>query len=139
MISLYRNLLTVNQSRTNQDPTFFEENWSSLLETLSSNISVPTLQCLVLAQMYCMTKADYQSLLRYRSLGVSVCQQLGLHRSQKNVSSNVLAVETRKKVFWCQYVMDRYVNLPFVMACLTRSQIRGCTNGPSRSLARRGY
>ncbi|RJE19800.1 transcriptional activator protein acu-15 [Aspergillus sclerotialis] len=96
------------QSRTNQDPTFFEENWSSLLETLSSNISVPTLQCLVLAQMYCMTKADYRSLLRYRSLGVSVCQQLGLHRSQKNASSNVLVVETRKKVFWCQYVLDRF-------------------------------
>ena len=101
-----------SKSRTSQDPTFFEENWSSLLESLSSNISVPTLQCLVLAQMYCMTKADYPSLLRYRSLGISVCQQLGLHQSQKNASSSVLAVETRKKVFWCQYVLDRYVTYP---------------------------
>lgn len=107
-----QNCLTRMQSRTNQDPTFFEENWLSPLELLSTNISVPTLQCLVLAQIYCMTKADYRTLLRYRSLGVSVSQQLGLHRSQKNSTSNVLAVETRKKVFWCQYVLDRYAPFP---------------------------
>lgn len=101
-------LANLAQSRTNQDPTFFEENWSSPLESLSSDISVPTLQCLILAQMYCMTKADYRTLLRYRSLGVSVSQQLALHRSQKNSSFNVLMVETRKKVFWSQYVLDRY-------------------------------
>lgn len=106
------------QSRTNQDPTYFEENWSSLVESLSSDISVPTLQCLVLAQLYCMTKADHRSLLRYRSLGISVCQQLGLHQSQKSASSNVLAVETRKKVFWCQYVLDRYA-IPFFFHVLS--------------------
>lgn len=80
---------------------------------MSVDVSVPTLQCLVLAQMYCMTKADYRGLLRYRSLGISLCQQLGLHQSQKNASPNVLAVETRKKVFWCQYVLDRY-GFPYV-------------------------
>ncbi|PKY08914.1 acetate regulatory DNA binding protein FacB [Aspergillus campestris IBT 28561] len=95
-------------SRTNQDPTFFEENWVPTLETLSSDVSVPTLQCFVLAQMYCMTRGDYSSLLRYRGLAVSLCQQLRLHQSQKCLSSNALAAETRKKVFWCQYVLDRF-------------------------------
>lgn len=96
------------QSRTNQDPAFFEKNWTSILESLSTDISVPTLQCFVLAQIYCMTKADYSSLLRYRGLAVGICHQLRLHQSQKHIA-NPLVGETRKKVFWCQYVLDRYV------------------------------
>lgn len=97
------------QSRTNQDPVFFERNWTSTLESLSTDISVPSLQCFILAQIYCMTKADYTSLLRYRGLAVGICHQLRLHQSQKHIS-NVLVGETRKKVFWCQYVLDRYVS-----------------------------
>lgn len=95
------------QSRTNQDPTFFEDNWSSILESIASDISITTMQCYVLAQMYCMTKGDYTSLLRYRGLAVSLSQQLRLHQSQKRFSSNALVAETRKKVFWCQYTLDR--------------------------------
>ncbi|KAL5339882.1 fungal-specific transcription factor domain-containing protein [Aspergillus crustosus] len=95
-------------SRTNQDPTLFEENWSPVLESLSGDVSVPTMQCYVLAQMYGMIKGDYSSVLRYRSLAVSLCHQLKLHQSQKRSSSNALAAETRKKVFWCQYVLDRF-------------------------------
>ncbi|KAL4914067.1 fungal-specific transcription factor domain-containing protein [Aspergillus aurantiobrunneus] len=94
-------------SRTNQDPTLFEENWSPILESLSGDISLPTLQCYVLAQMYCLTKGDYSSVLRYRSLAVGACHQLRLQKSQKRFSSNALFAETRKKVFWCQYVLDR--------------------------------
>ncbi|KAL4958785.1 C6 transcription factor FacB/Cat8 [Aspergillus stella-maris] len=95
-------------SRTNQDPTLFEENWSPILESLSGDISLPTLQCYVLAQMYCLTKGDYSSLLRYRGLAVGLCHQLKLQKSQKHFSSNALQAESRKKVFWCQYVLDRF-------------------------------
>ncbi|KAL4900970.1 hypothetical protein BDW74DRAFT_182301 [Aspergillus multicolor] len=94
-------------SRTNQDPTLFEENWSPILESLSADISIPTLQCYVLAQMYCLTKGDYSSVLRYRGIAVGICHQLRLQKSQKGFSSNALLAETRKKVFWCQYVLDR--------------------------------
>ncbi|KAI3013190.1 transcriptional regulator family: Fungal Specific TF [Aspergillus niger] len=97
-----------SMSRTNQDPTFFEDNWSSILESIASDISITTMQCYVLAQMYCMTKGDYTSLLRYRGLAVSLSQQLRLHQSQKRFSSNALVAETRKKVFWCQYTLDRF-------------------------------
>lgn len=95
------------QSRTNQDPAFFEGNWSPALETLSGDISVPTLQCLVLAQIYCMAKGDYRSVVRYRGIAIGLCHQLGLHQSQKRFPLDPLASETRKKVFWCQYVLDR--------------------------------
>ncbi|KAL6235964.1 hypothetical protein BDW75DRAFT_126286 [Aspergillus navahoensis] len=94
-------------SRTNQDPTLFEENWSPILESLSADVSIPTLQCYVLAQMYCLTKGDYTSVLRYRGVAVAICHQLKLQKSQKAFSSNPLLAETRKRVFWCQYVLDR--------------------------------
>ncbi|KAL2823104.1 fungal-specific transcription factor domain-containing protein [Aspergillus granulosus] len=106
-------------SRTNQDPSLFEENWSPILESMSGDISLPTLQCYVLAQMYCLTKGDYSSLLRYRSLATGFCHQLRLYQSQKAFSSNPLVAETRKKVFWCQYVLDRFcaalTGLPVVL------------------------
>ncbi|KAF7597555.1 hypothetical protein BBP40_000033 [Aspergillus hancockii] len=95
-------------TRTNQDPTFFEDNWSPVLESLSGDVSISTLQCYVLAQIYCMAKGDYTGLLRYRGFAVNICHQLRLHQSQKRYSSNPLVAETRKKVFWCQYVVDRF-------------------------------
>lgn len=60
--------------------------------------------------MYCMTKGDYKSLLRYRALAVDICHQLGLHEKQEQAASNPLEGETQKKVFWCQYVLDRYAH-----------------------------
>lgn len=103
------------QSRTNQDPVFFERNWTSTLESLSTDVSTSSLQCFVLAQIYCMTKADYTCLLRYRGLAVGICHQLRLHQSQKQIT-NALVGETRKKVFWCQYVLDRYVLVPSALS-----------------------
>lgn len=54
-----------------------------------------------------MTKGDYRSLLRYRALAVDICHQLGLQQGPDEVDSNPLAIETAKKVFWCQYTLDR--------------------------------
>lgn len=54
-----------------------------------------------------MTKGDYRSLLRYRALAVDICQQLELHQSSGSTSSSPLEEETSKKVFWCQYALDR--------------------------------
>ncbi|RAH44767.1 C6 transcription factor FacB/Cat8 [Aspergillus brunneoviolaceus CBS 621.78] len=106
-------------SRTNQDPSFFEDNWSPMLESISNDISIHTLQCYVLAQMYCMAKGDYSSLGSYRGFAVNLCHQLRLHQSQKRFVSNPLVAETRKKVFWCQYVLDRFTaaltGLPVVL------------------------
>ncbi|KAJ5161663.1 hypothetical protein N7492_007055 [Penicillium capsulatum] len=109
-----------SNSRTNQDPAFFEENWAAALDSFSAETSVESLQCFVLAQVYCMTKGDYRSLLRYRALAMDICHQLGLYQSQDNLSSNPLEGETRKKVFWCQYTLDRFCSALTGMPLLLR-------------------
>ncbi|OXV10610.1 hypothetical protein Egran_01628 [Elaphomyces granulatus] len=97
-----------SKSRTNQDPSVFERCWYPALEALSGDISVMTLQCYVLAQMYSLAKRDYKSLSRYRGLAVCLCHQLGLYQSQSRFTLDTLSSETRKRVFWCQYVLDRF-------------------------------
>ena len=67
-----------------------------------------------------MTKADYRSLLRYRALAVDICHQLDLHQNQEDSSFNSLEGETRKKVFWCQYVLDRFSSVLTGMPVLLR-------------------
>jgi len=67
---------------------------------------ISTLKCLVLAQIYCLLKADYARLLKYKGLAVSLAQRLGLHQSQKRFALGALTSETRKKVFWSLYVVD---------------------------------
>lgn len=79
------------------------------LDALADDISLPALQCYILGQIYYTIKADYKSLLRYRGIAVGMCHQLGLHQSQRRFSFSPLTSEMRKKVFWCQYVLDRYV------------------------------
>ncbi|KAI2078272.1 DNA-binding transcription factor cat8 [Ophidiomyces ophidiicola] len=107
-------------ARLPQDPVYFERNWTPQLEALVDDISLSTLQCYVLAQIYYSIKSDYKNLLRYRSLAVSICLQLGLHQSQARFLFNPLVSETRKRVFWCQYSLDRFTaaltGLPVLMA-----------------------
>ncbi|KAF7733522.1 Acetate utilization protein FacB-like protein [Penicillium ucsense] len=97
-----------SQSRTHQDPTFFEQNWTLCLDAFIEETSIEVLQCIVLAQIYCMTKRDYRALLRYRALAADKCHQLGLYHNPGQSEFNHLEAETRKKVFWCQYTMDRF-------------------------------
>jgi hypothetical protein len=78
-----------------------------MVESLSGETSISSMQCLVLAQMYCLVKGDYQSLSRYRGLAIGMAQVLGLYQSQTRFALDPLATETRKKVFWCQFILDR--------------------------------
>ena len=71
----------------------------------------------MLAQLYYLLRADYSHLSRHRAIAVSICHQLGLHQSQKS-NMTALEAETRKKTFWSQYVLDKYV----ILTCL-RSQL----------------
>ncbi|KAI3109668.1 transcriptional regulator family: Fungal Specific TF [Penicillium roqueforti] len=110
-----------SMSRTNQDPAFFEENWSATLDSFSSETSISSLQCFALGQIYCMTKGDYRTLLRYRALGVDICHQLGMHENQES-SGNPLEDETYKKVFWSQYVLDRFCSALTGLPVLLREE-----------------
>ncbi|KAL8811870.1 MAG: hypothetical protein Q9200_001458 [Gallowayella weberi] len=84
----------------------FERQWRDALEAVLSESTVATLQCLVLAQMCCIVKADYTRLLHYKGIATNLSHRLGLHQSQKRFSLDALTSETRKKVFWTQYTLD---------------------------------
>ncbi|KAF1967887.1 hypothetical protein BU23DRAFT_282931 [Bimuria novae-zelandiae CBS 107.79] len=92
--------------RDGQDIDSFEAQWQTALETFLMHNDITTLQCLVLAQIYCLLKADYSRLLKYKGLALGLSQRLGLHQSQKRFALGALTSETRKKVFWTLYTVD---------------------------------
>lgn len=104
-------MLTRRQAHQTQDIKFFEAQWQAALETFMLDTSLVTLQCLVLAQIYCLLKPDYTRLLSYKGLAVSLSHRLGLHQSQKRFALGILTSETRKKVFWTLYTIDWYGNI----------------------------
>ncbi|CAG8982602.1 hypothetical protein HYALB_00008094 [Hymenoscyphus albidus] len=83
-----------------------EYQWRSSLEIVLMDNSLATLQCLVLALIYCINKADYSRLQHYKGIAVGLSHRLGLHQSQKRFSFGALTIETRKKVFWTLYAID---------------------------------
>ncbi|KAI9803081.1 MAG: hypothetical protein M1833_001151 [Piccolia ochrophora] len=95
-----------SEPRIPHDRTTLEAQWRSALDGVVKDPSIATLQCLVLAQIYCMCSGDYARLLRYKSLAVGLSHRLGLHQSQKRFSFGALTSETRKRVFWCLYTVD---------------------------------
>lgn len=86
-----------------------EQQWRSSLELVLMDNTLATLQVLVLALIYCITKSDYSRLQHYKGIAVGLSHRLGLHQSQKRFSFGALTIETRKKVFWTLYTVDWYV------------------------------
>ncbi|KAI9694633.1 MAG: hypothetical protein M1822_000249 [Bathelium mastoideum] len=95
-----------NNSYDKQQLDTFEYQWVSALESAMMDTSLPTLQCLLLAQIYCIQKADYARLQTYKSVAIGLSHRLGLHQSQKRFALGALTGETRKKVFWTLYTLD---------------------------------
>lgn len=83
-----------------------EYQWRSSLEAVLMENSIATLQCLILALICCISKADYNRLQHYKGIAVGLSHRLGLHQSQKRFSFGALTIETRKKVFWSLYTID---------------------------------
>ncbi|KAK3988315.1 hypothetical protein QBC44DRAFT_103551 [Cladorrhinum sp. PSN332] len=83
-----------------------EQQWQRALEAILMDNTMVTLQCLLLALMYCTIRADYKRLQHYKGIAVGLSHRLGLHQSQKRFSFGVLTIETRKKVFWSLYLLD---------------------------------
>lgn len=84
----------------------FEAQWQRAIEGFLMDNDIMTLQCLVLAQIFCLLRADYSRLLKYKGLAVGLSQRLGLHQSQKRFALDALTCETRKKAFWTFYTVD---------------------------------
>lgn len=95
-------------SKARPNTNAYELQWRKALSSTSSQPSLAVLQCHILAQLCYLLKADHPHLLRHRGYAVSMCHQLGLHQGHK-VSGSTLEAECRKRVFWCQYTLDKYV------------------------------
>ena len=89
-----------------QDLAAFEAQRQQALDSVQSENSLDTLQCLVLAQIYCISNADYRKLIHYKRIAIGLVHRLCLHQSQKKFSQGALTAETGKKVFWTQYTLD---------------------------------
>ncbi|KAK9415676.1 putative Transcriptional activator protein acu-15 [Seiridium unicorne] len=83
-----------------------EAQWQKALDAILMENTMNTLQCLILALMYCTIRADYKRLIHYKGVAVALSHRLGLHQSQKRFSFGALTIETRKKVFWTLYTLD---------------------------------
>lgn len=95
-----------------------ELQWQKALDAIMMDNTMHTLQCLVLALIYCTIRADYKRLQHYKAIAVGLSHRLGLHQSQKRFSFGALTIETRKKVFWTLYTLDWYVLCRYPLHCL---------------------
>lgn len=93
-------------SPDNEQLVSCERQWQTAVDALLLDNTMATLQCLVLALMYCTARADYKRLQHYKGVAVGLSHRLGLHQSQKRFSFGALTIETRKKVFWTLYTLD---------------------------------
>ena len=87
---------------------YFESQWQGALGAVINENKLSTLQCLILSQIYCLARGDYNKLLHFTGIAVNLAHRLGLHQSQKRFSLGALTRETRKKVFWTLYTLDAF-------------------------------
>ncbi|GJN76325.1 hypothetical protein PLICBS_010437 [Purpureocillium lilacinum] len=87
-----------------------EKQWTKALDSLQYESTMSTLQCFILALLYCTMRADNKRLQHYKSVAVGLSHRLGLHQSQKRFSFGALTLETRKKVFWTLYTLDCFTS-----------------------------
>ena len=96
----------MKQSQVTAEIDACERRWRSAFEAVLMNSTLETLQCLVLAQLFCIQRGDFRWLQQYKGIAVSLAHRLGLHRCQTPTNLDVLALETRKRVIWTLYTVD---------------------------------
>ena len=106
--AIFITIIKARCSGTNKMQRYLRLQWRDALEIVKEDNSLQTLQCLILAQLYTIIKADYKKLQLYRGMALPLSQRLGLHQSQKRFSLGALTCETRKKIFWTLYTLDWY-------------------------------
>ena len=100
------------------------------MHSIHSTASISALQCHILAQLFYLLEADYTHGAQHRAIAVSMCHQMGLRHSQKHYVINSLELETRKKVLWCQYALDKYVlSSRYIQLALTIVRFLSASSG----------
>lgn len=89
-----------------------EQQWDQAIQAMLLENTMNSLQCLVLALLYCTIRADHKRVQHYKGLAVGLSHRLGLHQSQRRFTFGALTLETRKKVFWTLYTLDWSVPPP---------------------------
>ena len=102
---LPRAIANAQQSDTKLVP-MYEAQWHRALNAVLFEPSLETLQCLILAQIYCIIKGDFRRLVHYLGVGVTTSSLLSLHQSQHHSSATPLVREIQKRVFWSLYTID---------------------------------
>ena len=92
----------------------YEHQWRRALYSTSSTSNTSTIQCQILVQLCYLLRGDYTHLARHRAISVGMCHELGLHQGHRYHNLQTFEVETRRRIFWCQYVLDKYVLLLFL-------------------------
>jgi hypothetical protein len=100
--------LSSQSGATPEDINSFESQWKTAVESFNDEDSLLTVQCLSLATLFYMRKAEYSPMLRYKGQAVALAQRLGLPQSQKSFSFGALTAETRKKTFYTLYTLDAF-------------------------------
>ncbi|KAJ6258882.1 Transcriptional activator [Drechslerella dactyloides] len=97
-----------SETRNTAEHESFTRQWQYALEAIMLEPSLESLQCLVLAQLYCMSIGDDSRLNQYKSLAVGTALRLGLNQDQKKFGVSALQLEMRKRAFWCVYLLDAF-------------------------------
>jgi hypothetical protein len=101
--------LSTSQQAKQNVPSY-ENQWRRALFSTSMTPTIAMIQCQLLAQLCYLLRADYTNLARQRGVSVGMCHELGLHQAHRYHTLSTFESETRKKVFWCQYVLDKLVS-----------------------------
>ena len=96
-----------SQSQSNKhDALSFERMWQRALDKITKDVSIPTLQCFLLAELYWIAKDDSERLRKCRIITAKLVRRLGLHQSQRRSSLGPLLTESRKRLFWVTFTLD---------------------------------
>jgi hypothetical protein len=82
---------------------------AGLLDRVMGQPCLQTLQGLEIMQIYLQLSSRYSVASHLGGVAVRLAQTLGLHRHSHRFKFDPLETELRRRVWWCQYVLDTYV------------------------------
>ncbi|KAH6871026.1 fungal-specific transcription factor domain-containing protein [Thelonectria olida] len=87
---------------------FCERQWRKALNAILMDHSLHVFQCLNLALLCSIVRADYEQCQYYKGIAVGLFYRLGLHQSQVPNSLSQLDIEVRRRAFWTFYTLDSF-------------------------------
>lgn len=88
---------------------------STLLPNILAHGSLPSVQCLVLLAIFYHLTGQYSSNIHLRGVLLQYALSLGLHRHHRRFKFSAGEVELRKRLWWCVYILDKYVFKPSII------------------------